>query len=160
MQPSMPRAKDPTPSPQEEFISSDTFHSFPSVVYFHSLEVVLEGKHTKSVIRVIVALLLEKKQVRGRAHFFLLQGWLMYSKMNFQLKRNVSSRCFCWVCHPNLGGWYPLQELVPGVLLSVVIDSWHKAKDSLAEGRFWVWFSFIPLSTCCKIFRKYLNLPG
>lgn len=62
MQPNMPRDKPLLLLPCRNVLVRETFHSLLSVLYFHSLQVLLEGRKPKSVFWVIVAWLLENSK--------------------------------------------------------------------------------------------------
>lgn len=106
--------------PSRNLLVWDTFHSFLSVLYFHSLEVLLEGRHAKSVIWVIVALLLEKnKWGATRIPFSSQDGW-----------RTVA-RIFSW-----RGMWH-LDAFGGGATHSSELGI---PSRSFPQGHCWVWW--------------------
>lgn len=66
MQPSMPREKPLLLLPCRNVLVQETFHGLLSVLYFHSLQVLLEGRKPKSVFWVIVVWLLESSKGEAR----------------------------------------------------------------------------------------------
>lgn len=162
--PARPEPNTPLLLPSRNLLVWYTFHSFLFVLCFHSLEVLLGGRHSRSGIWVIVALLLEKcKWGATRIPFFDQDCWCTGA--------HTFSWRGMWHLDAFAGGAFHRSEV--GIPSGVCprgtaegggeLPTYSQGEPEpamLTEPKFWHSFSLIPLGIYYKPFRKYLNLPG